>query len=99
MRKFYAIDFDGTIVENKWPEIGKPKRKVIRKMKRLYKQGHCIIIWTCRNGERLEQAIKYLKDSSIPFHYVNENPENPYGDENRKIFAHEYWDDKAIRIK
>ncbi len=61
-------------------------------------RGNVIIIWTCRGGKELDEAIQFLKDNNVPFDYVNENPLNPYGDTTRKLFADEYWDDKAIRI-
>lgn len=46
-----AIDFDGTIVENNYPDIGAPRLPVINAIKALQSQGHEFILWTCRAGE------------------------------------------------
>ncbi len=46
--KVIATDFDGTLCENKWPEIGEPNEEVINYLKREAKQGTKIVLWTCR---------------------------------------------------
>ena len=73
-KKTVAIDFDGTIVENIFPEIGAIKQTVVDKMREWYEQGHTIIIWTCRTDQYAEEARKFLDDNEIPYHYFNENP-------------------------
>ena len=62
MGKVYAIDFDGVICEDNYPNIGKPNKAVIDKMEKLHKEGHTIIIWTCRCDDKLEKAKVWLKD-------------------------------------
>lgn len=95
-----AVDFDGTLAENKYPEIGKPMQGAVESMKRLYNDGHYLIIWTCRTGELLKDAINWLLAEGIPFHRVNDhNPENlaEYGgDGGLKIYADVYIDDKNL---
>lgn len=97
-KKTVAIDFDGTIVENIFPEIGAIKKNVVDKMKEWYEQGHTIIIWTCRTDQYAEGARKFLDDNEIPYHYFNENPTSPLGDWCRKIFADVYLDDRALNV-
>ena len=98
----FAVDFDGTLVSNKYPEIGYPNYKLIEFCKRRQKMGNNIILWTCRTGKHLDEAITFLKDTCafIP-DYINENApwdHSLYEDEGRKIGADYYIDDKAINI-
>lgn len=98
----FAVDFDGTLVSNKYPEIGYPNWDLVNFCKRRQALGDNIILWTCRTGKHLDNAIKYLKDicTFVP-DYVNENaPWDPtlYEDESRKIGADYYIDDRAISV-
>jgi len=93
-----AIDFDGTVVEDKYPKIGKllpNAAKVIRELHRYY----TIIIYTCRHIEQdLMEMCGFLDDNDIPYDYVNKNvPEmiEKYG-ESRKIYADIYIDDHNL---
>ena len=97
-KKTVAIDFDGTIVENIFPEIGAIKQNVVDKMREWYEQGHTIIVWTCRTDQYAEEARKFLDDNEIPYHYFNENPTSPLGDWCRKILADVYLDDRALNV-
>lgn len=98
MQRVIAVDFDGTIVESKFPEIGELKQDIADKVREEKAKGNVIIIWTCRGGKELNEALQFLITNEIPYDYVNENPLNPYGDTTRKIYADEYWDDKAVKI-
>jgi len=91
--RFYAFDFDGTIVENKFPEIGDIIDGTVQKMNKLFEDlSNIIIIWTVRSGEYERLARAFLIKNKIPFDFINENPIfDPGG---RKIFAHEYFDDR-----
>lgn len=98
----YAVDFDGTIVDDNYPEIGKPRERLIHYLKFLKNQGHTLILWTCRVGKDLEAAINYCKELGIEFDYINENTKEhiaKFGGDTRKIFADYYIDDKAIRFR
>jgi len=91
-----AVDFDGTLCENKWPDIGEPNSKLIEYLKRQKAEGNKIILWTCRSGERLEKAVIWCAEQGLMFDALNENlPEivEKFGGESRKIFAHIYIDD------
>ena len=102
MNKIIAVDFDGTLCENKYPEIGEPKLDVIEKLNNEKQNGAKVILWTCRQGKFLLNALKWCFEHDIEFDCVNENlPEciDAWKNDCRKIFANEYWDDKAITIK
>lgn len=95
----FAIDFDGCIVSNEWPAIGEPKQHMVDFMRRIKELGHTIIIWTCREGESLREALEFLDAHQIPYDYANENcPERikQFGNDCRKIGADFYIDDRMI---
>lgn len=92
-----AIDFDGTIVEDKYPEIGELKPDAVEVINRL-KKDYFLILNTCRTGEKLKEAVDFLKANGIEFDLVNENHPaliDQYGD-TRKIFATYYIDDRSL---
>ena len=94
-----AIDFDGTIVKNKWPEIGRFRFLAKPVIKWLQKRGHELILYTCRERTLLFKAVEYLKINNIEFKYHNENTRElilQYGGDCRKISADLYLDDKAL---
>lgn len=97
--KIIAVDFDGTLCENKWPEIGEPNQDLIDKLVESRKKGESkLILWTCRAGARLKEAIKWCEGRGLMFDAVNENlPEiiEMMGGDTRKIYADEYIDDRA----
>lgn len=97
--KIIAVDFDGCLVINKWPEVGAPIEKNINKLKAEQADGAKVILWTNRVGEALEKALEFCKEQGIHLDAVNENlPEivEAFGGGCRKIFANEYWDDRAV---
>lgn len=92
-----AIDFDGTICRSKFPTIEGLQPYAKEVITELHKRGHYIIIWTCRTNDHLLDATNWLLEQGIPFHRINAgNPDNvrQYGNEGRKIYAHQYIDDK-----
>lgn len=96
--KIIAIDFDGTLCEDKWPEIGKPNTELITYLKDQQTVGNKIVLWTCRNGDRLLEAVKWCEKLGLKFDAVNENlPEvlEWMGGDSRKIFADMYIDDRS----
>lgn len=99
MTKVIAVDFDGTLCENKFPEIGEPKWPVIFAAKAEQEKGAKLILWTCRTGQELDEAVEAAEDWGLTFDAVNENlPERieMFGNDPRKIGADEYWDDRAV---
>lgn len=96
--KIIAVDFDGTLCENAWPDIGDPIQPVIDYVLSEQANGSKLILWTNRHHERLEEAVSWCENHGITFNAVNENlPEviEEFGGDTRKIFADEYIDDKA----
>ncbi len=96
-----AIDFDGCLCEDRWPEIGKPYIDVIEAAKAERAAGARLILWTCRCGNELAEAVDWCDVYGLHFDAVNENvPEilGRYYTESRKITADEYWDDRARRV-
>lgn len=96
-----AVDFDGTLCENKYPEIGEPNTRIIKQLLKQQENGDKFILWTCRTGKELDEALIWCREFGIVFDAVNENlPERieQYGGDCRKVFADEYWDDKACNV-
>ena len=93
-----AVDFDGTIVDHEYPEIGKPKLFAFETLKAMQEQGHQLILWTYRVGKYLDKAVEYCKENGIEFYSVNRNyPEEVYDDTiSRKIIADVYIDDRNV---
>ena len=96
--KYVAVDFDGTLCENEWPKIGKAYDEVFDWLKSQRVLGSKIILWTCRQGTKLDEAIEFCGENGIEFDAVNENPFTEWGD-GRKIYADIYLDDKAWRVE
>lgn len=97
-----AVDFDGTLVENKWPEIGDAIEPVVKYVKHRQSNGARIILWTNRSGDRLNEAVNWCSDHGIILDAINENLPDAiefFGGDCRKIFANEYLDDRAVSPK
>lgn len=94
--KIIAVDFDGTIVEDKYPEIGKPRTFAFETLKRMQQDGHRLILWTYRYGERLQQAVDFCRENGIEFYAVNCSypGEVVDADVSRKIHADLFIDDR-----
>jgi len=93
-----AVDFDGTIVEHEYPEIGKEKLFAFQTLKELNKMGVRLILWTFRTGKELEDAVEFCRKNGVEFYAVNKNYPEEIFDEtvSRKINADIYIDDKNI---
>lgn len=94
-----AVDFDGTIVEDKYPQIGKERPFAVATLKQLMKDGHYLILWTVRKGERLDEAVKWCEDRGIRFFAVNKDYADDELDQlhhSRKIKADLFIDDRSV---
>jgi len=93
-----AVDFDGTIVEHKYPQIGKEQLFAFETIRALIEQKHQVILWTYRAGKELDEAIEYCRENGVEFFAVNKNyPEEHYdGSISRKIDADVYIDDRNV---
>ena len=96
--KIIAVDFDGTLCVNRYPEIGFANYELIHYLKEQQEYGAKLILWTCRSGKLLADAVLWCREMGLMFDAVNENlPEiiEAFGADTRKIFANEYIDDLA----
>jgi len=94
-----AVDFDGTIVEHKYPAIGKELPFAFETLKGMQREGHLLILWTYRGGKELEEAVEYCKKKGIEFYAVNKSYPEEILDEkttSRKINADLFIDDRNI---
>lgn len=100
--KRIAVDFDGTLFTDEYPKIGKPKWRVINWCKERKEKGDVLILWTCREGESLREAVEMCREVGLVFDYVNQNDaylKKQFGNDCRKVGADIYLDDKAMRIE
>lgn len=68
-----AVDFDGTIVEERYPEIGKERPFAIQTLKMLIEDRHRLILWTVREGELLDEAVEWCRQRGVEFYAVNKD--------------------------
>lgn len=100
--KIIAVDFDGCLCRDKWPEIGAENWEIIHALVRRQADGDKVILWTCRCGDALDAAVSWCLNRGLKFDAINANlPGNieRYGNDCRKVFAHEYWDDKSVMVR
>ena len=102
-RPILAVDFDGTIVEHRYPDIGPPIEGALPCLRLLKREGVMLILWTCRQGERLREAVEWCKAQGIEFDAVNEDCAQTlqafagkYDGTNYKIYGDRYIDDRNI---
>ena len=96
-----AVDFDGILCENKYPDIGEPNYKMISYVQRMIDDGHDVILWTSRIDDRLEEAVEWCKNYGLHFTTINNNVKrniDQYGTNSRKVFADIYIDDHNIEF-
>ena len=100
-----AVDFDGTLCTNAFPDIGEPRPLMIEYIKQQAARGAKIILHTCReNGNvrrLLDEAVTFCEKHEIPLYAVNMNPDNHFSEiygsgTGRKIHANLYIDDRAV---
>ncbi len=93
-----AVDFDGTIVEDEFPKIGKPIIFAFETLIKLQEKGHRLILWTYRYGKQLDEAVAFCKEHKVEFYAVNKSfPEEEYNPKySRKINADIFIDDRNI---
>lgn len=97
-----AVDFDGILCENRFPDIGPQIDDMVSFVKELIDQGHEVVLWTSRVGEELTAAVDWCRARGIHFCAVNENaPSNiakykaKYPNGTRKVYADVYIDDHS----
>ena len=68
-----AVDFDGTIVQDRYPEIGSEQPFATQTLRMLLEEGHQLILWTVRQGETLEAAVEWCRQRGVEFYAVNKD--------------------------
>lgn len=95
-----AIDFDGTLVEHKYPEIGKEIPFAFETLKRLQADGHRLILWSVREGRLLDEAVAYCRERGVEFYAINRDyPEEEKGVNrhySRKLKVDLFIDDRNL---
>ena len=95
-----AVDFDGTIVEHKYPAIGKEIPFAIDTLKMLQKDRHRLILWSVREGKLLEEAVQWCKERGVEFYDVNRDYPEETTDNNpnfsRKLKVDVFIDDRNL---
>ena len=93
-----AVDFDGTIVEHRYPAIGKEILFAFETLRELQKQNHQLVLWTIRTGKELDEAVEFCRQRGIEFYAINKSyPEEKYDETiSRKINADIFIDDRNI---
>lgn len=95
-----AVDFDGTIVTHEYPKIGKEIPFAVQTLKMLKNDGHRLILWSVREGQLLEEAVKWCSERGVEFYAVNKDyPEEEKANNNhfsRKLKADVWIDDRNV---
>lgn len=95
-----AVDFDGTIVESRYPEIGDERPFAINTLKMLINDRHRLILWTVREGRLLDEAVEWCRERGVEFWAVNRDYPEETVDNNphysRKLKADVFIDDRNI---
>ncbi|HOZ87263.1 MAG TPA: hydrolase [Bacteroidia bacterium] len=96
--KVIAIDFDGTVVEHKYPAIGREMLFAFATLKALQQKGHKLILWTIRAGSSLDEAVDFCRQNGVEFYAVNKNYPEEKMDHNisRKLNADIFIDDRNL---
>ena len=91
-----AVDFDGTLMVDRQPNTA-----LIMKLKREQSMGNTVILWSCREGKRLKDAVIFLRQHGFVPNFVNCNSPlgiKKMGHDSRKVYADLYIDDKNINV-
>ena len=93
-----AVDFDGTIVEHRYPAIGRELPFATDTLRRLTADGQRLILWTVREGQLLDEALEWCKERGVTFYAVNRDyPEQEFGEGvARKIKVDVVIDDRNL---
>ena len=95
-----AVDFDGTIVEHRYPAIGEEKPFAIETLKMLIRDRHQLILWSVREGQLLDDAVQWCRERGVEFWAVNRDypEEDPRHNQHfsRKLKADIFIDDRNL---
>ncbi len=95
-----AVDFDGTIVQDRYPEIGSEQPFATQTLKMLISEGHQLVLWTVRQGQTLAEAVEWCRKRGVEFYAVNkdfpEEDETQNSSYSRKIKVDMFIDDRNV---
>jgi hypothetical protein len=95
-----AVDFDGTIVEHRYPEIGEEIPFAVETLRMLLKDRHKLILWSVREGKLLDEAVEWCRQRGIEFYAVNRDYPEETTDNNqhfsRKLKVDIFIDDRNV---
>jgi hypothetical protein len=95
-----AVDFDGTIVEHKYPYIGKEIPFAIETLKRLAEERHKLVLWTVREGRLLDEAVAFCRERGLEFYAVNQDDQDTVpvksNHHSRKLKVDVFIDDRNV---
>ncbi|MFV0546782.1 MAG: BT0820 family HAD-type phosphatase [Bacteroides sp.] len=94
-----AVDFDGTIVEHRYPKIGEEIPFAVETLKLLQQDKHRLILWSVREGELLDEAVEWCKQRGLEFYSVNKDypeEEKKHQGFSRKLKADMFIDDRNV---
>lgn len=94
-----AVDFDGTVVEHRYPVIGKELPFATATLRQLMEDGHRLILWSVREGDLLQEAVDFCEQRGVTFFAVNRDFEEEDGTGkhySRKIKADLFIDDRNV---
>jgi hydroxymethylpyrimidine pyrophosphatase-like HAD family hydrolase len=93
-----AIDFDGTVVEHRFPDVGENVPRAIEILRALVMKGHQLILYTMRSDEYLKDAVNWFKENDIPLYGIQYDPEQIKWTSSNKCNAHLVIDDRNLGI-
>jgi hypothetical protein len=93
---YICVDFDGTVVDHRYPDIGKPAPQAVEYLKEWIGRGAKIILFTMRSGGELKEAAEYLEAAGITLFGVNRNPTQDKWTDSPKAYGQLYVDDAAF---
>jgi hypothetical protein len=93
---YICVDFDGTIVDHRYPNIGQPAPGAIEWLNHWIKAGGRIVLFTMRSGAHLDDAVAFIRDQGISLHGINHNPDQASWSSSPKAYGHIYVDDAAF---
>lgn len=95
-----AVDFDGTIVEHRYPEIGREIPFATETLKKLINDRHKLILWSVREGKLLDDAVEWCRERGVEFYAINKDFPEEDVEKNkhfsRKLKADLFIDDRNL---
>lgn len=93
-----GLDFDGTLVKHRYPEIGEDigAFEWLREAQEKYGPTLQYVLWTVRSGENLLLAYEYCEFMGLILWGVNRNPDQWKWSGSPKAHCHMYIDDISL---